>query len=186
MREKRFWFIIVIVARELFIRGEKDDYNANDLKSKSKSKPKKKEVKIFFAVLAAFILMYFISTRPSVRYFSVVRDMKNISSGKYIAKIIIDEPRAFLKWNPDQGTDFEVYLKAGDYTEEEVNQIGEELKAVIDNNLSNKNLWEKLRNDSYKIVLTITPRPYHNRANREGVWSRRLYFSEDSSKYSNW
>ena len=137
-------------------------------------KPRKPAVKIagkiFLVVLVILIGYVFVSYSikayqnfPSVKYDYVIKAMKNVRTGEYIKKIKIDESRSPIKTYPFQASSFEVYLISGDhYSKIGINQIGKELKAVIDDKLKTEDFRNKLdKVDSSRIYIRIMfPEPY--------------------------
>jgi hypothetical protein len=112
--------------------------------------------KIFFLLIAIFVLFHSLSKSPYVKYGKIIFNMKKISSGEYIKKIQIHMPsKPFLKalYPGSDITDFYVFLKNNYYSRETINQMGEELKSVLDKELADSNLLRE--NFSYYAGIRI-------------------------------
>jgi hypothetical protein len=107
--------------------------------------------------------------------------MKNARVAEYFSKVKVEEYRSFIKRTPYEDTEFEIYLKKGDFSKEQINQIGEELQKVIDDRLESKDFLEKLGEaGSYRITISIIiQKPYPDWAKDkiivESILDRRAF-----------
>jgi hypothetical protein len=121
--------------------------------------------KIFFSAIAIFVLYHYLyrsfSTDPYIKYGKIISNMKKISDGECIKKIKVELPsKPFLKpKSPSTDTtEFYVILKDNDYSEEFINQIGEELKIVLDKEIEgNERLSENFSTNAGIIIALQDP-----------------------------
>jgi hypothetical protein len=148
------------------------------------------KLKITFAdkvvlVILIIVLSNFVLNRPNIKYFSIIGEMKRLNNSEYIDKIKVSESRSFKPIAPDseEKTVFYVHLNVYGYSREQINQIGEELKIIIDNRLKTKNFQKKLsRVDTGIIYLILIARqPYPEWAEKYIEETRKYIWQQSRS-----